>query len=74
MGITRVDYDFRLKVEKTIEIGVSGAVDPEARVETATKAKGYLDTGSSPGAQKEWVSSRTITSTSESLNLMSLCY
>src|SRR5262245_16247709 len=64
MALTRVDYDFKLQVTKTIEVGVSGAQDPTANVETATKAAGYLTPNTSPAVVKEWLSARTLSGTS----------
>lgn len=74
MAVTRVDYDFKLKVTKTIDVGVSGAENPVGRVETATKMAGYIDQNTTPASKSEWISSRTITATSEQLNLAALTY
>ena len=74
MAVTRVDYDLKLLVKKTIEVGVSGAEDPTAKVEVAKNASGYIDGNTTPAAKAEWLSARTITSTSEQLNLAALTY
>ena len=74
MALTRVEYDFKCRVTKTIEVGVSGAQNPTSKAETATLGTGTLTPNSSPAAQLEWLSSRTITSTSEQLNLAALTY
>ena len=74
MGLTRVDYDFGLRITKTIDVGVSGAQSPIAKAETANPFRGYLTPDTVPAVRLEWLSSRTITSTSEQLNLAALTY